>query len=100
MGSDKNSQELRAALRQIERLRAENEALRQALNATSPKVPQAERPLGEISDPAPPVHQRSPAATKVALFRSFFRGREDVYPLRWENRQGKSGRSDCIKRTS
>jgi hypothetical protein len=31
-------------------------------------------------------------ADKVALFRSLFRGRHDVYPRRWENaRTGKSG---------
>ena len=29
----------------------------------------------------------SPAAEKVALFRSLFRGREDVFPRRWENQK-------------
>jgi len=29
----------------------------------------------------------------LALFRSLFRGREDVYAVRWENRKGKSGYS-------
>ncbi|MDD9993554.1 MAG: DEAD/DEAH box helicase family protein [Rhodospirillales bacterium] len=39
-----------------------------------------------------PVTERSPARDKVALFRSLFRGRDDVYPKRWENdRTGKSG---------
>lgn len=28
---------------------------------------------------------------KVALFRNLFRGRTDVYPIRWENKAGKSG---------
>jgi hypothetical protein len=36
--------------------------------------------------------QHSPAAAKVAFFRSLFRGREDVYPRRYESRKtGKSG---------
>ena len=35
--------------------------------------------------------QHSPAAAKIALFRSLFRGREDVYPRRFESR--KTGRS-------
>ena len=36
--------------------------------------------------------QHSPGAVKVALFRSLFRGREDVYPRRFESRKtGKSG---------
>ena len=30
---------------------------------------------------------------EIALFRSLFRGREDVYAVRWENRKGKSGYS-------
>lgn len=38
------------------------------------------------------VDQHAPASAKVALFRSLFRGREDVYPRRYENRRtGKSG---------
>ena len=42
--------------------------------------------------PAGPVTSRSPARDKIALFRSLFRGREDVYPKRWENgKKGKSG---------
>lgn len=41
-----------------------------------------------------PVHHRSPPDVKVALFRSLFRGREDVYPRRFESRNsGKSGYS-------
>ncbi|MDO5090559.1 MAG: DEAD/DEAH box helicase family protein [Cardiobacteriaceae bacterium] len=30
---------------------------------------------------------------KIALFRSLFRGREDVYAVRWQSRQGKAGYS-------
>jgi hypothetical protein len=36
------------------------------------------------------VNQHSPAEVKIALFRSLFRGREDVYPRRFESR--KTGR--------
>src|SRR5215218_9879644 len=38
-----------------------------------------------------PVNQTSSAEAKIALFRSLFRGREDVYPRRFESR--KTGRS-------
>jgi hypothetical protein len=38
-----------------------------------------------------PVDQTSSADAKIALFRSLFRGREDVYPRRFESR--KTGRS-------
>ena len=38
------------------------------------------------------VHKASAAQSKIALFRSLFRGREDVYPRRFESlRTGKSG---------
>ena len=34
------------------------------------------------------------SSKKIAIFRSLFRGREDVYPLRWDNRKtGRSGYS-------
>ena len=39
-----------------------------------------------------PVTASSPPAEKIALFRSLFRGREDVFPRRWTNsRSGRSG---------
>src|SRR5215207_3649848 len=38
------------------------------------------------------VNQTSPSQAKIALFRSLFRGREDVYPRRFESRKtGKTG---------
>ena len=43
------------------------------------------------SAPSPPVPSLS-TAEKVALFRRLFRGRTDVYPVRWEGKtSGKSG---------
>mgnify|MGYP000684070068 CR=1 FL=1 len=39
-----------------------------------------------------PVNHYSPPEAKIALFRSLFRGREDVYPRRFESRKtGKAG---------
>ncbi len=46
-------------------------------------MPTAVAPVG--------VHGRSPSGEKIALFRSLFRGREDVYPRRFESK--KTGRS-------
>jgi superfamily II DNA or RNA helicase/very-short-patch-repair endonuclease len=47
-----------------------------------------------LNPAAAPVHLQSPSQTKVALFRSLFRGREDVYARRFESRKtGKSGYS-------
>ena len=40
------------------------------------------------------VNHLSPPEVKIALFRSLFRGRDDVYPRRFENRKtGKYGYS-------
>jgi hypothetical protein len=45
-----------------------------------------------MSQPSKIVHRHSSPEVKVALFRSLFRGRDDVYPRRFESRRtGKSG---------
>lgn len=42
--------------------------------------------------PLPRISAESPAQDKIALFRSLFRGRDDVYPVRFESRRtGRSG---------
>ncbi|MGB6451961.1 MAG: hypothetical protein WBE92_14520 [Steroidobacteraceae bacterium] len=38
-------------------------------------------------EPIPLVDRRSPVEAKIRLFRSLFRGREDVYPRRFESRK-------------
>ena len=44
------------------------------------------------------VTTASPTAEKIALFRSLFRGREEVFPRRWENpKSGKSGYSPACR---
>lgn len=59
---------------------------------TSPEMP-ASRTAATIRDQAGrPITNQSPPAAKIALLRSLFRGREDVYPRRFESRRtGKSG---------
>ena len=91
MASKDRDSQLRAALSEIQRLQAENEAMRHALSAAAPKAQEPERPRRLTSQHETVVHQQSPVSAKVALFRNLFRGRQDIYPLRWENRQGKSG---------
>jgi len=81
---------------ELERLRRENAELRQQLGLVSAEasaqlvaVP-VELPL---EDPSRPTLDKSSAVqNKIILFRTLFRGREDVYALRWENeRSGKKG---------
>ncbi|MCC7485340.1 MAG: DEAD/DEAH box helicase [Burkholderiales bacterium] len=76
------------------KLRAENALLRAAVQDRSGRpvdiVPPQPRPTkgADIS-----VRHDSPTSEKVALFRSLFRGRDDIYPLRWESKAGRSGYS-------
>lgn len=50
-----------------------------------------------IPKPVPPVSQFSPNE-KIAIFMDLFRGREGVFPKRWENQKtGKSGYSPACQ---
>ncbi len=44
------------------------------------------------------VNNQSPPEVKLSLFRSLFRGREDVYATRWEGKAGRSGYSPASVR--
>ena len=72
----------------LARLAAEREALEArlaALAASGSAAADGNRPKGQVTS-------GSPAGEKILLFRSLFRGREDVFPKRWENaRTGKTG---------
>jgi proteic killer suppression protein len=48
---------------------------------------------GRILQTLAPVNKNSSSTEKIALFRSLFRGRADVYPRRFESRTG--GKSGC-----
>src|SRR5467141_1545728 len=54
--------------------------------------PQGPRRLNSVDQSPGLVHQLSSSDEKIALFRALFRGREDVYPRRFESRKtGKTG---------
>ena len=59
--------------------------------SASPEDPPLAAIAGLADGPALVTNQ-SPSAAKIGLFRSFFRGREDVYPRRFESRRtGRAG---------
>jgi len=102
---DENAHPSQADIRlELERLRAENRQLRGLLGLDRPdeaaSIPTWEPtlfPEHAVHDTSPRVNQRSRPEAKVALFRSIFVGREDVYARRWENsRTGKSGWSPTV----
>ena len=76
------------------RLRAENARLQRLLAAHNIPIPQLapkNSPLSTTDETAPPLDRDERARKRIALFRSLFRGREDVYARRWENSDGRSG---------
>ena len=93
---------------ELEALRAENRRLRSLLGLEVPEPVAAAPPPTPawaptlFPDPQPSlgrafVDGHSPPGAKVALFRSLFAGRDDVYAAQWENeRSGKSGWSPVV----
>ncbi len=93
--SDFKDSKLAEALAECERLREENRQLRGRLEMPIPEVavPPAAAPA-----PTGAVTAKSSPEEKVKFFLSLFRGREDVYAVRWEGRNGKAGYSPACRR--
>jgi hypothetical protein len=96
-------QRLLRALGEIEALRHENEWLKLQLSKYTdledlkPKDPLFQAVCRKEPILEGRVHAQPSPEEKVALFRSIFRGREDVYPVRWTNKAGKSGFSPACQ---
>lgn len=98
MGNDEILKaELERAVAECERLREENARLRLRLGpAPVTRAPRAEqagtnenkKPLASAT-----VTANSLPEVKVSLFGGLFRGRDDVYALRWEGKNGRTGYS-------
>ena len=89
-----NIEELKAQLTVLRlecfRLREENERLKSALHMKESN--ENEDRVGVPSKKSE-ITMQSSEEKKIALFKSLFRGRNDVYPVRWESKTGKSGYS-------
>ena len=91
--SERSSHEHEA---ELARLRSENRRLQKENEDFRRKLGPAARKASSVVDTAsqvPVVTNESGVDKKIRLFRSLFRGRDDVYPLRWKNRQGRAGYS-------
>src|SRR6266704_8815 len=94
--TDQNAvaERLKSAQEECDRLRAENARLRAMLgiqdSVSKEPGPTAIR-IVSVSDSN--IAAPSTPEKKISLFRSLFRGREDVYAIRWEGKGGKSGYS-------
>lgn len=87
-------QQLQEALDEINQLRQENTKLKQAVKtSTTPSVIKHNIQVHHPKTASAVVNQQSPVGEKIALFRSLFHGREDVYPKRWESKNNNFGYS-------
>jgi superfamily II DNA or RNA helicase len=85
------------------KLLEENIKLKDLINKDKPETFQRTPVNSEVQKKSQPhvheqvINQQSPNGSKVRLFRNLFRGRDDVYPIRWESQKGKSGYSPvCV----
>jgi superfamily II DNA or RNA helicase len=91
---------LKKTLEECASLKEENGRLRRLLefigypaeNLIPPPKPQKEF-LIPGNQATHSISEQSSIEAKVALFRTLFGGREDVYPIRWEAKDGRSGYS-------
>ena len=89
----RSKQRIEAELRRLTdenaRLRRENASLRQKHDYEDQKKIENSADRQETLS----ITHTSATEKKIELFRSLFRGREDVYPIRWDNHKGRSGYS-------
>jgi len=74
------------------RLRHENARLQRLLSVHSIPIPQLapeNPPPAKAAELAPSMDRAERARKRIAVFRSLFRGWEDVYARRWENDDGR-----------
>lgn len=85
---------------ECKRLELENDELRRRLQERNCSEGPAskDRLFPQPERQSPSLNNDSPAPSKVELFRSLFRGRDDMFALRWTNKDGKAGYSPAALR--
>ncbi len=92
--SDPKFLDLRSVLAEVQRLREENIRLRCLLQEHGIHIPAVQSTTGipVTTSALPRAHiPVLKAEQRIALFRSLFDGRDDVYAVRWENTDGRYG---------
>ena len=86
--------ELEQSLAECERLRQENAELRSRLGDREPGVLRSPESSSathlESIDKSVQVRADSRPELKISLFKSLFRGRDDVYAVRWKGQNGRT----------
>jgi superfamily II DNA or RNA helicase len=86
--------DLQSALAEMQRSREENVRLRCLLQEHGIQIPPVQSTTGipVTTNALPSAHiPVLKAEQRIALFRCLFHGRDDVYAVRWENTDGRSG---------
>lgn len=90
----KNNRTPGAMLDQIQQLQEENARLKALLTGHGIRWEEGPAPATETqTEISRPFDPQCSGTEKIALFRSLFRGRTDVYSLRWESAGGRTGYS-------
>jgi superfamily II DNA or RNA helicase len=90
MNNDNIQKRLEAVLKRCEELQNENARLKKQLGIVN-SIQRTNRVEGEIT--LPQINSQVPKEEKISLFKNLFCGREDIFAVRWEGRDGKAGYS-------
>src|SRR5437879_1990794 len=85
--ADDSQGALEGTLAELDQLRMENARLRLLLAEREPDGASPAEPTYRASG----VTKDASEVAKIAIFRALFRGRDDVFAVRWEARDGRTG---------
>lgn len=88
-----NDDRIAALETECAKLRAENETLRAIIYGKRSAHSAAPAEPAQLDAVGTSVRHDSSTTDKISLYRSLFRGREDIYPVRWQSKTGRSGYS-------
>lgn len=90
--------ELKQALIECEKLKKENAQLRNKLGLLCKEIPlNIQEHNVRPTEKSFIISNYSSPEEKIALYNSLFKGRKDVFALRWESKNGKSGYAPACK---
>jgi hypothetical protein len=97
MTNIKNIQRIAELEAIVKRLLAENATLRGKLELGATDIASSDSNSNKSDEESSPLNKTAlkefSTNQKIELFRSLFKGREDVFPIRWESKNGRTGYS-------
>jgi hypothetical protein len=87
-------QQLQFALKECEQLKLENQKLKELLKYHN-IIPDATHPFQKKTDIN--INKKQKIQQRIKIFKGLFKGRTDVFAVRWESKSGKSGYSPACE---